>query len=140
MKYRNTVVKCILIRDWDYKVIWAHVIPRKGIDDEGYAAQLVVKDLKWLGHGRLILKYDNEPAVKALANKVVELMRVDSQTRLVDITHENPPTYDSQANGGTEVGIRLVRGLFRTVRLCLESRLNRKLQSSHGCYYIQPCC
>ena len=44
---------------------------------------------------------------------------------------ETPPTYDSQSNGGTEVGVRIVRGLYRTIKLCLEERLKTKIPEGH---------
>ena len=34
-------------------------------------------------------------------------------------------------NGGTEAGVRLLRGLFRTVKLCLEQRLDRQIPADH---------
>ena len=97
---KGDIVKCIVIRDWDNKSVWAHVIPQKGLDDDYYTARLIVKDLRWMGHGRLILKFDNESPLRAVAKKVVDLFMEDSNSPVVDITLENPPTYDSQSNGG----------------------------------------
>ena len=103
----GSIIKCVIVRDWDGKSLWAHVIPRKGVDRDNYSAQMVVKDLRWMGYHRIILKYDNESAIGALANKVAELIRADNQAKVMDIGHENRPTYDSQANGGTEAGVKL---------------------------------
>ena len=47
------------------------------------------------------------------------------------VMKENPPTYDSQSNGGTEIGIRLVRGMYRTIRLCTESRIGQSIPTDH---------
>ena len=128
------VLKCVLVRDWDNKAVWAHVIPRKGPDEEGYAAKLIADDIKWMGHAKIALKYDNEGSLRALIKQVVKILHEDSPTPVVEgadwdgqgVMHENPPTYDSQSNGGTEIGVRLVRGLFRTLRLCLEARLGKR--------------
>ena len=133
------IVKCVLVRDWDNKAVWAHVIPRKGPDEEGYAARLIANDIKWMGHAKIALKYDNEAALRALVKQVVNTLHEDSPTPVVEganwkdsgIIHENPPTYDSQSNGGTEIGVKLVRGLFRTLRLCLESRLGKTIPIMH---------
>ena len=35
-------------------------------------------------------------------------------------------------NGGTEVGVGLLRGLFRTLKLCLESHVGRFIPVSHA--------
>ncbi len=50
---------------------------------------------------------------------------------LEGVTHEHSAKYDSQANGGTEVGIRALRGQFRTLRLCLERRVGRRIPARH---------
>ena len=93
------VLSSVLLYRTGMENLWAHVIPRKGVDRDDYSAQMVVKDLRWMGYHRIILKYDNTTAIGALANKVVELIRADNQAKVMDIGHENPPTYDSQANG-----------------------------------------
>ena len=54
----GTIIKCIIVCDWDGKALWAHVVPRKGVHDDDYVPQLVVDDLKWMGYSRVILKYD----------------------------------------------------------------------------------
>ena len=47
------------------------------------------------------------------------------------ITAEHSAAYDSQGNGGTEVGIKILRGQFRTLKLCLESRLGFVIPVEH---------
>ncbi len=37
----------------------------------------------------------------------------DTETTLKRLSKEEPAKYDSQSNGGTEVGVLLARGLFR---------------------------
>ena len=48
------------------------------------------------------------------------------------ITQERPAKYDSQSNGGVEVGVQIVRGLFRTVKLCTEARLDKYIPVDHA--------
>ena len=69
------------MRCWESKAVFAHIIPQKGADEEKYTANLVVEDLEWLGYVRLILKYDNEPAIKALADQVVKILRENAFSR-----------------------------------------------------------
>ena len=40
--------------------------------------------------------------------------------------------YDSQSNGLTEVGVFLVRGLFRTMKLCLEASIAFYIPVDHA--------
>ena len=48
------------------------------------------------------------------------------------MTKEDPAPYDSQANGFVEVGILLMRGIFRTLKLCLESRIQHRIPIDHA--------
>jgi hypothetical protein len=68
------IVKCIVIRDWESKVTFAHCIPCKGADEDQYVAKLVEDDLVWLGYTRIVLKGDNEPALQALIRQVLGLI------------------------------------------------------------------
>ncbi len=51
---------------------------------------------------------------------------------LEQVAKENPARYDSQSNGGTEIGVQLLRGLFRTLKLCIESRINKFIPIDHA--------
>ena len=65
----GTIFKCIVTRCLTSKNVFTHVVPCKGADEEGYVADLVVKDVLWLGHSELIVKGDNEPALQALMQR-----------------------------------------------------------------------
>ena len=60
------------------------------------------------------------------------------------ISKEDPAPYDSQGNGGIEVGVMILRGLFRTLKLCLEARLGKftrsATQASLGCCNTRVYC
>ena len=114
----GSMVKCVLVRCWKSKIIYAHVVPVKGDDEDHYTAKLIVADLDWMGHTKLIVKADNERAIKAVKERVIKIIR-ERSPGVANVQEESPPAYDSQANGGTEVGVRIVRGLFRTMKLCL---------------------
>ena len=133
---QGLVIKCVLIRCLETKCIFAHCVPCKGADEQDYVAQLVVDDILWLGHVELIVKSDNEPALRALVARALDVLRVralpDEQPNLERVSTEEPPAYDSQANGGIEVGVMLLRGFFRTLKLCLEATLGRKIPNSHA--------
>ena len=40
--------------------------------------------------------------------------------------------YDSHSNGAIEVGVRLVRGMFRTLNLCFEARIGKYIPAAHA--------
>ena len=45
--------------------------------------------------------------------------------------HENAPEYDPQANGNAEVGVKLVKGMVRTMRPGLERELGFRVPARH---------
>jgi hypothetical protein len=77
------------------------------------------------------MKSDNEPAIQALVARVIELAKIECKD-FVQLTREQSAAYDSQSNGGTEVGIRLVRGLLRTVKLGMEARIGKYIPVDHA--------
>ena len=128
---RGEIIKCIIIRCHESKALFAHVVPCKGLDEDGFVVGLVVSAVTWLGHVKLILKSDNEPALLALVKRSLEAVRFKVEA-VESISDEHNVKHDSQGNGGTEVGIRAVRGLFRTIRLCTERRVGHKIPNDHA--------
>ncbi len=124
------VLKCLLVRCLQSKNLFAHVVPQKGDDEDHYCAKLAVADVEWLGHTRIILKTDNERAIVALKHRVAKILKEWKSMDNVQV--EAPAAYESQSNGGIEVGIKIVRGLFRTLKLCLESRLGKYVSTDHA--------
>ncbi len=121
---KGEIVKRLIVRCSASKTVLEFVVPRKGSDEDDFVADLVAQAVAWLGHTRIIVKADGEPAIQALVKRVLELVKVECKD-LDQAAKEDPAAYDSQSNGGTEQGIRLIRGLFRTVKLCLEERINK---------------
>ena len=68
----------------------------------------------------MILKSDNEPTVLAHQRRVARLVKMGERTE--NFQEENPTGYDSQSDSGVEIGVRVLRGMFITLKLCLESR------------------
>ncbi len=44
---------------------------------------------------------------------------------------ERSHPYDSKSNGATEIGVKIIRGMHRTLRLCLERRIGREVPPGH---------
>ena len=121
------LLKLILIRDGWTKCMFAHVIPQKGIDQERFSLTRVVEDIMWLGHTRVILKSDNEPALLALVKESLRVLRVE----LDGVSQETSEEYESKSNGAVEGAIRIFRAQFRCVKECLEDRLAMKIPIKH---------
>jgi hypothetical protein len=124
------LVKCLLVRCFATKAVFAHVVPCKGIDDDAIAVELVVKDVAWLGHVRLYLKADNERSLQALVRATLLRSKVVIED-LEQLGQEMPQPYDSPSNGGIEVGVRNIRKDFRCMRMDLEERLGCKIPIAH---------
>ena len=71
-----------------------------------------------------------------MIDRAMHLLRVraaegGSEACLKRLTKESSAPYDSQSNGGTEVGVMFVRGIFRTLKLCLEGHLQKYILVAH---------
>ncbi len=124
------LMKCIIIRCHESKAILAHCVPCKGADEDGYVVELIVQAVAWMGHTKLILKSDNEVALLSLVKRALEAVRHEVPD-VITATDEQSAEYESQSNGGTEVGIRAVRGRFRTIKFCTEERIGNKMPIMH---------
>ena len=69
----GALIKCIILRCSKTKAIFAHVVPCKGVDEDDYVTNLVIKSLEWLGHTAMILKADNERALQAFVSRVIRI-------------------------------------------------------------------
>ena len=74
-------VKVLVAKYQKTKCTFAHVVPRKGVDEDRYAADRLAKDIAWLGHTRVILKSDNEPAILNLLGEVLKALRINGVTQ-----------------------------------------------------------
>ena len=120
--------KVLIVRDSRSKSVFAHMVPVKGVDERGYAVDSLVGDVKWLGYTRVTLKSDNEPAIVKLLGEALRELRISGVEQALE---EHSPEYDPQSNGSAEVGVRLVKGHFRTLRSCLESKIGHRIPVRH---------
>ena len=56
----------LITRDNRSKAVFAHVVPVKGADGEGFAVKAMFDDVVWLGYTKIVLKTDNKPAILKL--------------------------------------------------------------------------
>ncbi len=75
------------------KMVFVDVVPEKG--KNSYARERVSKNVRMLGHKRLIFKTDQEPAILDLKNQVKALTEDD-------LVPEESPVGESQNNGEIE--------------------------------------
>ena len=121
-------VKILVVRDSRSKAVFAHVVPHKGLDEKGFAVDALVSDVKWLGYVKVTLKSDNEPAIVKLLAEALRELRIHGLEQAME---EHPPEYDPRANGSAEIGVKLLKGHFRTLRSCLEAQLGYRVPVRH---------
>ena len=90
------------------------------MDEDDFATGLVVDKVQWMGYTKVILKADNERALQKLVVAALKRLRLEVP-EIEQATKEQPQTYHSQSNGGTEVGIKNLRKDYRTSG-CASSR------------------
>ena len=123
-------LKVLVAKDSKTKTVFAHAVPCKGSDDDGYAIARVTEDIAWLGHQRLILKADNEPAILKLLKDSLKTARVEVED-LEQVMDEQAVKYDSKSNGDAENAVKQVTKQLRTLKLCLEQRISKKIPTAH---------
>ena len=123
-------VTILVAKDSLGKSLFGHVVPQKGIDQDHYAVDILLGDLKWLGYTRISLRSDNERAIlKLLAHAVTEA-RIHVEG-LEQVMEEHPNVYDSAGNGEIEVGVKNLTGILRTNKLDLERRIGKAVPQVH---------
>ena len=118
-------IPVLVMRDRETRLLSAHAVPMKGGVIE-WTAQQVVRDLERLGHhGRLVIRCDQEAALRSSVSEVAR-MRGDP----VAIS-ENSAVGDSQGNGFIERALRTVEEMVRTLKLDLEARVSEAFKITH---------
>ena len=110
-------------RDRRTQMLFAHVVPRKGMVCH-HGADAMEKDIAKLGYQEIILKSDGEPAIKAVQEEV-------KRRRTANTILENSARGDSRANGAAERAVKAVSEQVRVLRAGLQARLGSVIKGSH---------
>ena len=124
-----------MLKDIFTKVIHAMVVDRKGSGATGIVKR-VVKFINSLGYHSIILRSDQEPAIKDLDQEVREArakdfieindgVRNNMGTSRVIIEHSG--VADSQANGDIESAIKRTQGQIRALKDHIEVKCKQKM-------------
>ena len=117
-------VKFLCIKERESKIIFAHAVPCKGCDSQGFVIEQICADVRKLGMKKIIIKHDQEPA---LVNVVHRALQATNITALF----EESPIEDKQANGMIERGVQTIKGQLRVMKLGLERRINKVISDHH---------
>ena len=72
----EVTVKVLVATDATSKAVFAHTVEAKGVSEDRYAVDCLVRDIQWLGYSRLSLKSDNEPAILKLLTETLKELRI----------------------------------------------------------------
>ena len=126
----NVQVKVLVVKDTLSRSIFAHVVRRKGVEEDGYSVKRLTEDVAWLGYTKVILKSDGERAIVRLLKESLRNIKTEV-SGMEQAGFEHPPPYDSRANGSVENACKQLKGQLRTMKLGLEMRLQRRVPEEH---------
>ena len=121
-------VKVIVVKCASTGCLFAHVVPQKGVDPDGFVIEQLKQDIVWLGHSQVVIRSDNEPALVKVVEKTVGLLKIAG---LTSATSEGSVPYDPQTNGRAESAVGVVKGMFRTLLLGFEKQIGGRMPLTH---------
>ena len=110
-------MKVLVIYDSSSKAIFAHAVPQKGVDPDGFVIDRLKEDIAWLGHASVVIRRDNEPSLALVVDNAIRALKASEG---VNASWEGSVPYDPQTNGYAEGAVRRLKGMFRTLLLGLE--------------------
>ena len=125
---QEQALKVLVLKDSKSRAVFAHAVPQKGIDPKRYIIDTIVQDILYLGYSQIILKSDNEPAIVHVLKETLASLKASGVSQAGE---EHSPPYDSQANGDVESAVKQVRQRLRTMHMCLERRLHKRIPPQH---------
>ena len=114
----------LTIKDRMSKGIWCHPVQHKGVSEDMYGAEALVRTLDRLGYKRIQLRCDREQAILAVAQHAQRAAKAE-------VVIEHPPLGEARgkSNGEVERANQTIQGLIRTYKSDLEASLKRELPS-----------
>lgn len=127
----DETITMLVLKDAWHKSIWVYPVEGKGVTAAQWLPDRVKADMasSGLDNCMLVVKSDQEPAIKELQEEIARQRRVDGAVVTVI---ENSKVGDSSSNGRTERAIQDVGGMIRTLKFALEARTGGgKIPLSH---------
>ena len=125
---RDDIMPHLVVRCDKTRRTWATSLPQKGVHP--FNTNWFCSIVREAGWKKMILFSDNEPALVALKQAVVENMKD------VEITLKESPTSvneeNAPSNGYAECAVREVKRMIRAILSDLESKLSIKIDASHS--------
>ena len=121
----------LVMKDRDSKAVAAWVVPMKCGEVAWVVTQVVKTIRRWGIRGDLVLRSDQERALKDFAVQVIrkhtEGVEGGAKTTHRDFL-ESSAVGDSQGNGFIESGVKAVEGQVRTLKHALEAHIKMRVE------------
>ena len=123
-KDETEMTTILILKDRESRAVRVWTMRFKGVcTDE--AAMRAAEGIRALGHsGKIIIKVDNMPALKALRVEVIKKLEHGA-------IPSAPPVKESESNGAVENGVKLFKGVLRVHLMALERKIEGYIPSSH---------
>ena len=124
----SQALKVLVVYCGATRSIFAHAVPKNGIDNKGYIVEQSKQDILWLGHAKVVLKGDNGPALVQVIMATVAALKASGVS---SATEEGSVPYDPQINGAAEAAVRLFKSTIRANLLSLERQIKARVPIDH---------
>ena len=120
-------VTLYVVKERQSKSIFATVVPRKGVSETHESINFMIECIAELGlkNCKIFLKNDQEPAIKAVIDGVIEARGA------VPTLIEESPVGSSQSNGDAEGAVGTAEVGIRRLRKALENRYGVTIPVEH---------
>ena len=116
------------------------VVPRKGLA-ESWIERRVAQFMNSFGYKKVLLRSDNENSIVALRKMIIKLCDAE-------VIDEDSIKGESQTNGLAEVGVKIIEGIVRTLKIDLEKNMKKAVDNKsvalawlveHSCVVYNRC-
>ena len=111
-------ITCVAVKEDRHQNIMSSVALKKGVEEPW--TERVVRFIDRLDYREITLKSDTEPAMIAFRNCVAAICKAE-------VTTEDAVKGDKESNGLIENAVMQLRGIIRTVKCHIESRMQEPL-------------
>ena len=122
----RTSLTALVMKESECKSVWAYPVMHKGAANEPWVVKQILHDIDTIGLSkeRIIMKNDQEPAIKDLRAEV-------ARQRNAATAADESRVGDSNSNATIEVAVQEVENMTRTLRSSLESKIESKIKLDH---------
>ena len=114
----------LVARDRRSKALFTHLVPSKGVEHL-YPEQALCRDIRFLAYPEVVVKSDQEPAIKAVAEAVKNAFAA-SNIR-VQLEHSPKGDHHGKSNGEAEAAVEITQGLCRTYKDACETGMGKAI-------------